>query len=137
MPTTAADWFARTPHFRCERMKVTMACTNCYAAQLSDPPKERGAARVKAERAPLQGGVKWVTRSPVAAYCRSGRCAQGLKMLLEAGLAKRMTCPVCGGVEPVPGCVCKGSGWVPLLPKEEAAFLASIQRAGLVSGIQP
>ncbi len=127
MPTTPAEWFAQTPHFFCEHLKVKMACSRCYAAQLSSPPLERGAARVKAERAPLQGGVKWSTRSPVAAYCRSGRCPQGLQMLLAGGLAVRRECPVCQG-SAAPECICKGAGWVPMLPSEEERFLASVKR---------
>lgn len=87
--------------FYCAHLRATIQRGRCHAAQLSVAPRARGAARPTAERAPVTGGAKWGA-SRGADYCRSGECAQGLRILLEDGLVERAACPTCAGC-----------GWVP------------------------
>ena len=88
--------------FYCLHLRATISRAQCHAAQLTEPPRARGAARPKGERGALQGGAKWTTRSPSAAYCRSGACEQGRGILAEDGLLQRRLCPCCRGRRWVP-----------------------------------
>jgi hypothetical protein len=88
--------------FYCMHLRATISRAQCHAAQLEEPPQARGAARRKNERGAVQGGAKWGTRSPSAAYCRSGACEQGKGVLAEDGMLQRRLCPCCRGRRWVP-----------------------------------
>lgn len=88
--------------FYCAHLRATIARSQCHAWQLEAPPQARGAARRKGKRGAVQGGAKWVTRSPAAAYCRSGACEQGKGILAEDGVLQRRLCPCCRGRRWVP-----------------------------------
>lgn len=73
----------------CERMRCRVDLAQCIAWQTGEDP-----------RTAVHGARKWVRqRDP---FCRSGRCKQGLGVLLQAHIMERKQCPGCGGC-----------GWVP------------------------